>query len=79
MYTGTKITKIAAINVKMDALAGQHVGRLLSADIDTSEPTLFPSQQISVIVNKKRVHTNIEDAMIFLYFKNQLKNTIRMW
>ena len=73
MYTGTKITKIAAINVKMDALAGQHVGRLLSADIDTSEPTLFPSQQISVIVNKKRVHANIEDAMIFQYFKKPIE------
>ena len=38
------LSPIAEINVHMNELAGQHVERILQADTDTSEPTMFPSQ-----------------------------------
>lgn len=67
------ISPIAAINIEMDELAGEQVERVIKSTHDTSKPTLFPSQQISVIINNKRVHICIEDALIFQYYEKSLE------
>jgi len=78
----SKLSPIADINVQMDELAGQHVEEILKVDIDTSEPTMFPSQQISVLIDGKRVHTHVEESLIFQYYKKPLekhyKNVVKL-
>ena len=68
-----QLNPIAEINVLMDQLAGEHIERVLSSSSDTSEPTLFPSQQVSLVIDGKRVHTYVEEALIFQYYKKPLE------
>ena len=72
----------AAINVEMDELAGEHMTRILQANLDTSEPSLFPSLQITIKINNKRVTSNVEDNLIFQYYKHSLykhyENTVKL-
>ena len=52
------LTPIAKINVHMDELVGQHIENVIASTTDTSEPTLFPSQQVSIVIDKN-MYTHI--------------------
>ena len=71
------LSPIAKINVHMDDLAGQHIENDIASNADTSESTLFPSQQVSLVINNKHVHTCIEDAIIFQYYRKPLEKHYR--
>ena len=63
---------VAAINVEMEKLAGDHMDTLLRSDTSTIEPSLFPSLQATIRIDNKRVSAHIEDNLIFRYYKQGL-------
>ena len=67
-----EISPIGMINIEMDRLAGIHIEKMIRADTNTSEPMFFPSQQVSIKINNKRVSTYIADELIFSYYKQAL-------
>ena len=71
------LSPIAKINVHMDELVGQHIENVIASNSDTSEPTLFPSQQVSIVIDKKYAHTHFEDALIFQYYRKPLEKHYR--
>ena len=71
------LSPIAKINVHMDELVGQHIEKVIASNSDTSEPTLFPSQQVSIVIDKKYAHTHFEDALILQYYRKPLEKHYR--
>lgn len=63
----------AIINTRMDKLVGEHVERLIRDDTNTQEPGVFPTQQISILINGKRISSHLEDRLIFEYYKDDLE------
>ena len=59
---------IARINVEMDELIGNFLHDL-DLSKDYSKPLPFPSQQVRVALNGKRISSNIEDLLISEYYR----------
>ena len=62
------LSPIARINVEMNELVGNFLHDL-DLSKDYSEPVPFPSQQVGVALDGKRISPNIKDLLISEYYR----------